>query len=239
MPLRILLVDDHHLVRDGLRRVLECFSDLLLVGESSDGLDAVNMARDVRPDLVLMDITLDGLDGVEATRRIRAAQPTTKVLGLSMHTGSRTVASMLEAGATGYLSKFCRADELARAIRVVGRGGRYLGEQILPALLDIRPVRDAGTKGEDPPSLTPRQRGVLRLLAAGRTTKEIAEELDIGIRTVETHRRNISRRFDVHGLAELVKLAIRERLVSAGPNERPPARDYSAAPPPPLPPAER
>lgn len=212
--MNILLVDDHQLLRDGLRVLLERESDLHVVGEAEDGLRALELAPKLRPDIVLMDISMPGLNGIDATRRMCALLPRVRVIGLSMNADRRYVHAMFEAGACGYLLKSSAADELIRAVRAVSRGEKYVSPAIAGVVLEAF-VGGPSAKAADPLSrLSTREREVLQLLAEGKTTKEIASRLGLAPSTVETHRRQISAKLEVHTVAELTKLAIRAGLTS-------------------------
>jgi len=209
----VLLADDHNVMRDGLRRLLEGTDGIRVVGDVADGRDAVRVAKENCPDVVVMDVTMPGLNGVEATRQIRAALPKTKVLALSMHTDGQFVTEMLKAGASGYLLKTCVVDELVLAIRAVNSGKVYLGPEIGPVLAEIYIGKSAGT---DAPgvSLTRRQREILQLIAEGLTTKQIARQLARSAKTIEMHRRHLMEKLNLHGVADLTKYAIRRGLTS-------------------------
>ena len=213
MTTTVLLADDHNVMRDGLRRLLEGTDGIRVVGDVADGRDAVRVAKENCPDVVVMDVTMPGLNGVEATRQIRAALPKTKVLALSMHTDGQFVTEMLKAGASGYLLKTCVVDELVLAIRAVNSGKVYLGPEIGPVLAEIYIGKSAGT---DAPgvSLTRRQREILQLIAEGLTTKQIARQLARSAKTIEMHRRHLMEKLNLHGVADLTKYAIRRGLTS-------------------------
>ena len=212
--MNVLLVDDHQLMRAGLRALLEREPDLRVIGEASDGLQALELASKVHPDIVLMDVTMPGLNGIDATRRLCTAMPRIRVIGLSMNADRRYVHAMFEAGASGYLLKSSAADELIRAVRAVARDEKYVSPAIAGVVLEAF-VGGAHAQPADPLSpLSSREREVLQLLAEGKTTKEIAARLGLAASTVETHRKQISTKLDVHSVAELTKLAIRAGLTS-------------------------
>ena len=213
MTTTVLLADDHNVMREGLRRLLEGTDGIRVVGDVADGRDAVRVAKENCPDVVVMDVTMPGLNGVEATRQIRAALPKTKVLALSMHTDGQFVTEMLKAGASGYLLKTCVVDEQELAIRAVNSGKVYLGPEIGPVLAEIYIGKSAGT---DAPgvSLTRRQREILQLIAEGLTTKQIARQLARSAKTIEMHRRHLMEKLNLHGVADLTKYAIRRGLTS-------------------------
>jgi len=209
----VLLADDHNVMRQGLRRLLEGTDGIRVVGEVADGREAVRVAKENRPDVVVMDVSMPGLNGVEATRQIRAALPKTKVLALSVHTDGQFVTEMLKAGATGYLLKTCVVDELVLAIRAVNSGKVHLGPEIGPVLAETYIGKSAGT---DTPgvSLTRRQRETLQLIAEGLTTKQIALKFARSAKTVEMHRRHLMNKLNLHSVADLTKYAVRRGLTS-------------------------
>ena len=199
-------------MRDGLRMLLEKESGFQVVGDAADGRAAVELARSLQPDIVVMDITLPGLNGIEATRQVRLAAPNAKIISLSMHSDKRYVLEMLKAGASAYLLKNCASDELVRAIHAVLANQRFLSPVIADVVVDHlmnNPTSSAGTAFTD---LTPREREVLQMIAEGRTSKEIAKELRSSIKTVETQRRDMMQKLDLHSVAELTRYAIREGL---------------------------
>jgi two-component system NarL family response regulator len=191
MSIRVLLADDHQMLRDGLRAVLALEKDVEVVGEASDGHAAVEMAGELVPDVVLMDIGMYGLNGVEATRRIKAENQNVKVIALSTYSDKRYVLSMIEAGASGYVLKAAAVDEMCRAVRAVAGGKRYLSPDVAGVVMDAR---------FRPPA------------EPGASLSSILGSLHIAPSTVETHRRNIMKKLDVHSVAELTKYAIREGL---------------------------
>ncbi len=211
---RILLADDHAIVRDGLKSMLEDEEDLQVIAEAEDGRQAVSMAHEIKPDVVIMDVAMPDLNGVEATRQIVSDKLGVKVIALSMHSETRFISRMLQAGARGYLLKDCAFNELARAIRAVLEGQIYLSPQITGVVVEDY-LQHLGGKAQEPPELlTARQREVLQLMAEGYSTKQIAESLHVSVKTVETHRQHIMEKVDVHSVAELTKYAIREGLTS-------------------------
>jgi DNA-binding NarL/FixJ family response regulator len=209
--IRLLLADDHQIVREALRSVLEKEPDIEIAGEAGDGETTLTLARDLAPDIVVMDIAMPGINGIEATRRIIAANPAIRVLALSTYFDRSFVIQMLEAGATGYISKAAGRDELLRGIRSVAAGKPYLCQDIA-AMLVKNPSGGEEGGGE---RLGRREIQVLQLIADGKTSAEIGAQLYISTSTVEVHRRNIMRKLDLHSVAELTKYAIRQGLVSA------------------------
>ncbi|MBK8598333.1 MAG: response regulator transcription factor [Holophagales bacterium] len=212
MSTTILLVDDHRIVREGLRTLLGQQPDLTVVGEASDGRDAVAQACLLRPDVIVMDIAMPELNGVEATRLILAQLPAVRIVALSMYADRRFVAEILRAGALGYVLKDGAFEELALAIRTVTEGKTYLSPSIAGLVVEEL-VRRTETPGS--PSLgglTPRERQVLKLLADGMRPREIAQELAISAKTVEVHKQNLMNKLEIHTASELTRFAIREGL---------------------------
>lgn len=213
MSIRILLVDDHRVLREGLAALLRGEPEFAVVGEAGDGRVAERLARDLAPDVVLMDVGLPDLNGIDATRRILAVAPATRIIALSMHSEQRLVMEMLRAGASGYLLKDAAYDELVRGIRTV-LGGMPLLDPRLAREVITQCLAQAESNGAASAFslLTARQREVLQRLAEGRNVKEIAGELGLSVKTVETHRAHVMRKLRLHSLAELVRYAIREGL---------------------------
>ena len=213
MTIRIMLVDDHEVVRAGCRGLLDKQPDLEVVAEASDGREAVEIAARTDLDLIVMDVAMAGLNGTEATRRIIADCPEVRVLALSMHPSQRVVNEILRAGASGYLLKSCALEDLVRAVRIVHSGRTYLSPEIAGALVDEL-VRSSASQEDKPGAavLTPREREVLQLVAEGKSSKEIAATLYVSKKTVDTHRQHIMERLDLRTVAELTKYAIREGL---------------------------
>lgn len=214
MSTRILLVDDHQITRQGLRSLLEKESDMEVVSEAEEGRTAVRMAGKLLPDIVVMDVSMPDLNGMEAARQITSQHPEVKVIALSMHSDALFVTEMLKNGASGYLLKDCAFEELAGAIRIVADGKTYLSPSISGVVVDdyLHRFSRAGASGEQ--ILSSREREVLQLLAEGKSTKRIALELHISVKTVETHRRQIMEKLDIHSVAELTKYAIRQGFTS-------------------------
>jgi len=206
-----LLVDDHNLVRAGIRVLLERFSDIEIVGEASNGQQALDLIETHRPDIVLADIAMPILSGLELTHRIAETFPETRVLILSMYAHESYVQATLRAGAAGYLLKDAAREELLTAIRTVAQGETYLSSQISPLLMRD----DVGGEHLERPldRLSPRQLQVLKLIAEGRTTKQIALALNISIKTVETHRTRLMERLEIYEVASLVRFAIKSGLI--------------------------
>lgn len=212
MALRIMLADDHKIVRESFRALLEADRAFKVVADVGDGLEAVKAALEFKPDVIVMDITMPNLDGPGATRRILSQMPQVRVLALSMHTHHQFVAMMINAGACGYVLKSCQAKELAAAIRLVAAGKTYFsrGVKVQPTLKN---VDIEGTEAPPPLScLSEREREVLKLFADGHETREIAQKLGLAEKTVATHREHIMGKLDITSMAGLTKYAIREGL---------------------------
>ncbi len=211
--IRVLVVDDHTIVREGIRALLARQRDIEVVGEASDGQQAVDQVLALRPDIVLMDIAMPGMDGLQATEKIRSSAPETRILVLTQYENKEYVLPLLRAGAAGYLIKLTRATELVDAIRAVHQEGAYLPPAIAHAVVtDI--AQPARTEPALAPLLTDREKEVVRLIASGSTSRGIAERLHISVRTVDTHRANIMEKLGVHSSAELIMYAIREGIVN-------------------------
>jgi DNA-binding NarL/FixJ family response regulator len=211
--MRVLLADDHTLVRAGIRTLIEGLDGASVVAETGDGLEAVDLCERLRPDVVLLDVTMPGLNGLEAAPRIARVSPGTKILVLSMHASEGYVAQALRAGVHGYLLKDAAATELEVALRAVLRGSSYLSPAISRHVVDGF-LRGTGQPASPLSLLTARQREILQLVAEGRSTKEIAADLGLSVKTVETHRAQLMERLEIRDVAGLVRLAIREGLVS-------------------------
>jgi DNA-binding NarL/FixJ family response regulator len=201
----VLLVDDHALVRRGFRRMLEDDADIKVVGEASDGEEAVRLAIDLRPDVTVMDCALPEFSGIEATRRIRGALPTARILMLSMHAEETLVRQAMDAGARGYVLKNARDLDLVKAVRSVAEG---------KVVLDPQVSKPSSLKGERAGGLTPRELEILQHIVDGKSNKEIATELKLSANTVAVHRANIMDALGIHKAAELVVYAIRHGLVN-------------------------
>lgn len=214
MSIRILLVEDHSIVREGLKALLEKQPDIEVVGQAEDGRKAVHMSRELLPDVVIMDIAMPDMNGIEATRLIMRESPSTKIIGLSIHLDRRYVVEMLKAGSSGYLLKDCAFEELTNAVHTVVRGNIYLSPQISDIIINEYMNLLSKEDGSVFSVLTTREREVLQLLAEGKRTREIASLLRISTKTVETYRQQIMDKLDIRNVAELTKYAIREGLTS-------------------------
>lgn len=209
--MKILVADDHTLVRAGLISLIARLPEMEVVGEAADGRQALRMVRDLLPDMVLMDIAMPGLNGLEAAERIHGIHPQTKIIILSMHASEEYVAQALKAGASGYLLKDAATSELEMALKSVAAGQFYLSPAISRQVVDNY-LRGGPTGVE---LLTPRQREILQLVAEGKSTREIADTLHLSVKTVETHRAQLMERLDIHDVAGLIRYALRKGLISA------------------------
>ncbi len=205
MQLRILLAEDHVILRQGLRALIEQNPEMRVIGEAGDGRSAVSLAGELAPDVVLMDLNMPGLNGFDATQQIRKMRPGTKVVGVSAHNDPRYVMDMFNAGASGYVHKEQAFEQLSTAIQSVVEGKTYVSPSI------ARSMAQYATNGGRS-NLTSREREVLQLMSEGRATKEIAAVLDVSAKTIETHRRELMEKLELYSLAELTKYALREGL---------------------------
>lgn len=214
-PIRILLADDHNVMRRGLRLLLESQPGFSVVGEASDGRQAVDQALATRPDVVVLDITMPRLSGTEAAQRITESLPDTAVVILSMHADEGYVLRALKAGARGYLVKDSAEDDLIEAIKAVSEGKAYFSPEVSKMLVEdyVREIRTRGAE-DSYELLTTREREILHLLAEGKSNKDIAALLNLSLFTVETHRRNLQEKLNLHNLAELILYAVRKGLIS-------------------------
>ena len=217
MSIKILLADDHGIIRQGLRSLLEKESDLEVIAEAEDGREAFGLARELRPDIVIMDITMPNLNGIEATHKITGELPETKVIALSIHSNRRFVADMLKAGASGYILKECLFDELIQAIRTVADKGIYLSPRITDVVIGDYVKQLSQIPDSKLSVLNEREHEVLQMIAEGKSTKQVALTLHVSTKTIEANRRQIMDKLDIHTIAELTKYAIREGLTSLEP----------------------
>lgn len=214
--IRLLLVDDHQIVRAGLRMLFMAEPDIEIVGEANNAAEALEAVRALEPDVVLMDVAMPGISGIEATRRIKDANPDVKVLALTMHEDEQYFFEMLNAGASGYMPKRAAPDDLVSAIRVVNQGEVYLYPSLAKLLVkDFLGRSEAGVESAAD-ILTPREREILTQIAEGYTNREIAQQLTISHKTVDRHRENIMRKLNLHSRVELVKYAIEKGLITIG-----------------------
>ncbi|MDR7422269.1 MAG: response regulator transcription factor [Armatimonadota bacterium] len=213
-PLRVVLAEDHAIVREGIRRLLAAEPDIVVVGEAADGHAAVELTETLRPDVVCMDISMPGLSGLEATRQIKARLPEVGIVVLTMHEDEAYFYELVKAGASGYVLKRASARDLVDAVRAVAGGHTFLHPLIAQRLVSEHERtggRDDDRRRYD--GLTERERQVVRLIANGKTNREIAEALHISVKTVETHRTHIMEKLDLHDRAHLVRYAVRKGLI--------------------------
>jgi DNA-binding NarL/FixJ family response regulator len=213
--LKILIADDHEIVRKGLRAILEGQRELEIVGEAEDGRQAVAMAKELNPHIVVLDLAMPSLNGLEATKQIMKARPQTKVLILTMQEADPLIRDVLDAGARGYILKTDAGRDLLTAVEALRRNKTFFTSKVAQMILegflkgDARP-RDAQTPGD---RLTARQREIVQLLAEGKSSKEVAVALGLSVKTAETHRANIMRKLDCHSVSEIVRYAIRNKII--------------------------
>jgi DNA-binding NarL/FixJ family response regulator len=213
-PIRVLIADDHALVRAGLRALAASLKDVQVVGEAADGRQALALVKEHRPDVVLMDFSMPGLNGLEAAARIGKDYPEVRVLMLSAHSNEEYVCQALRAGVAGYLLKDSGTAELELAIRAVAGGQTFLSPAVSKHVINDY-VRRVGGEAGSLEILTPRQREILQMIAEGQTTKEIARTLHLSVKTVETHRSQLMERLNIHDVAGLVRYAVRVGLVQS------------------------
>ena len=213
MSIRIILVDDHRIVREGISGILRACPEFDVVAEAGDGKSAIEFTRELSPDVVIMDISLPDMTGIEAAREILGSNPKIKIIALSMHTDTRFVRDMLDSGASGYLLKDCASDELVRAVLLVSTNQIYVSPQIANTV--IKDYRDRnGHHPEHQGKLSARELTILRLISEGKSIKEAASKLNLSPKTVETLRMRIMNKLDVHSTAQLIKYALRIGLTS-------------------------
>ncbi len=215
MSIRILIADDHKILRDGLKALVEKEPDITVVGEAETGKTAVSLAQKLSPNIIILDISMPDLNGIEAARKIIKANPNVKIVALSAHADQHFIREMMTAGAAAYILKGTAYEELVRAIREVMKGKKYLSPDIARGVLDTY-VKLSRPMSDNPAFvvLTDREREALQMIAEGKSTKEIAGSMEVSVKTVETHRRNIMEKLNIHSIAELTKYAIREGLTS-------------------------
>jgi two-component system response regulator NreC len=215
MSIKVMIADDHQIVREGLRAMLEKEHDIKVVGEAVDGRMTERLARELVPDVIIMDVAMPDLNGIEATRQIVAELPGVKIIALSMHDDRRFVLNMFKAGAVGYMLKDCAFKDLAKAIRVVMSNKTYLSHEIADIVVKDYLASSSPAESSVFHLLSPREREVLQLIAEGKTSPQIADNLHISVKTVESHRQQIMIKLKIKTVAELTKYAIREGLTSA------------------------
>jgi len=218
MNIRVLIADDHKIMREGLRSLLKDQPDIKVIAEAEDGRNAVQLACELLPDVVIMDVAMSDMNGIDATRKIIAGAPSVKVIALSMYSNRRFVIEMLKAGARGYLLKDCTFQDLASAIRTVFGNRTYLSPGISDILIKDYLHNLSREESDEKPTvfsiLTEREREVIQLLAEGKTTKEIATVLKVSVKTIEAFRHKIMKKLNIHSIAKLTKYAVREGLTS-------------------------
>lgn len=214
MTVTIVIADDHKLMREGLSSLLGQQGDIIVVGQANNGREAVQLTERLGPDVVVMDVSMPDLNGIDATRQIISRKPRTKVIALSMHSDRQFVAEMFRAGASGYLLKDSAFDELASAIRAVAKNQTYIAPKISGFSLEEYTSNNSGGEPLVFPRLSDREREVLQMISEGKATKEIAAELHLSAKTVETHRQHLMDKLDMYSVAELTKFAIREGLTT-------------------------
>ncbi len=214
MSIKIILCDDHRIVREGLRSLLKKEEDMQVVGECVNGVEACKKARDCQPDIVVLDVAMPDLNGIAAARRIQGEAPNAKILALSMHSDRHFITGMLQAGASGYLLKDCAFAELINAIRTIVSGGMYVSPKIAENVLSEFAQRERNPRKLAKMELSAREEEILQFIAEGKSTKAIAKALDLSVKTVETHRQNIMHKLKVDSVAGLTKYAIREGLTT-------------------------
>jgi len=214
MKIKILLVDDHQILRDGIRSLVKGYDDMEVIGEAADGREALDMVEKLSPDVVIMDISMPDLNGIDATRMIINEAPDIKVIALSMHHDKQFVSEIFKAGASGYLIKDSAFDELEHAIRIVISGQTYINPQIASLVVESLVNQSVTPNPKSFSLLTEREREVLQLIADGKSTKQIAIDLNVSSKTIESHRRQVMGKLNVRSVADLTKFAIREGLTT-------------------------
>lgn len=215
MVIRVVIIDDHTIVRAGMRMLLQSDPEIEIAGEGETGLDALRLAHDLAPDVIVMDVSMPQMDGIEATRRIKTEVPKSSVLAVTIHEGADYFFRMLQAGASGYVPKRAAPDELLRAIHTVAEGNVFLEPGIAKELVSDYLMRvEEGAEQDSYDGLTEREREVLVHIAEGETNREIAHKLGISVKTVERHCENIMSKLNLHSRTELVKYALRKNLIS-------------------------
>jgi DNA-binding NarL/FixJ family response regulator len=218
MPvLKVLIADDHEIVRQGLRSMLEAQRDCQIVGEAADGRQAVSMTKELNPDVVILDIGMPTLNGLEAARQILKHRPQTKILILTMHESDSVIREVLDAGARGYILKTDAGRDLVAAVDSLRRNKTFFTSRVSQMILDgfLKGDPRPQESGSGAIRLTPRQREIVQLLAEGKSSKEVAVALDLSVKTAETHRANIMRKLDCHSVSEVVRYAIRNNIIEA------------------------
>ena len=210
--IKIILADDHRIVREGIRSLLEKSDHLEVIAEAENGREAVQMAKELNPDVILMDIAMPLLNGLEATLQIKRDCPDVKVLALTIHEDEEYIRQMLASGAMGYITKYAATDELVQAVETVFKGEMVLSPAITRLVVEDY-LRWADVQQENPDKLTPREREVLQLIAEGHKNKEISDILKISLKTVKAHRNNLMQKLDLHSQGELIRYAIQKKII--------------------------
>ena len=213
MNIRILLVDDHKIMRDGLRAVLEKETDFQIVAEASNGREAVEVAKRLKPDIIIMDVVMPGVNGIDATIQIRKSCPQAHIIALTMHADKGYLTRMLRAGTAGYLLKDCAAEELVKALRDITAGKRYISSDIAALLMDEYADKTTQHTQVGDIKLNPREIAFLRLLADGLSGREIAEQLEVSIKTIDRSRQQLMEKLQIFTVAELTRYAIQHGIV--------------------------
>jgi two-component system, NarL family, response regulator NreC len=211
--IRVVIADDHHLVREGIRALLEKTSDIEVVGEAADGRETIGLVERLKPDVLLMDISMPHLNGIQALQRMKALNLATKTVILSMHSDEILVREAVQYGAKCYLLKGSVSDELLLAVRAAYRGAAYFSPAISDSIVAGDASPDAHAAGPPKPRLTSREQDILRLISKGRTNNEMSTLMHISIKTVERHRTNLMAKLNAHNLVELIRIAIKQRLI--------------------------
>jgi len=214
--IRVIIVDDHALVRDGIRALLSLVADVEVIGEASNGMEALERVRELNPDVVLMDLSMPVMNGLEATRKIRKEFPRTQVIAVTQYDDSEYVIPVIKAGACGYITKMVAFSELASAIQAAYRGDSFLSPSAATILVDGYQQKDSsGGEKDTYQQLTDREREVLKLVAEGHTIKEIADMLVVSPKTIEWYKASLMKKLDIHSKTDLIKFAIRKRIITA------------------------
>lgn len=214
MTIKIILADDHNVLREGLKSLLNQQQDFEVIGEADNGRDAVRLTKKLEPDIVVLDIGMPNMNGIQATQHIVAEVPDTKVLALSMHSDHQFVVKMLQAGASGYMLKDCAYEELISAVRDITAGKFYLSKDVTGVVISNYINMIQAVDAVSHPTLTSRERETLQLIAEGKSTAETANLLNVSPKTIETHRKNMMDKLDIHNIADLTKYAVREGITS-------------------------
>lgn len=214
MTIKIILADDHNVLREGLKSLLNQQQDFEVIGEADNGRDAVRLTKKLEPDIVVLDIGMPNMNGIQATQHIVAEVPDTKVLALSMHSDHQFVVKMLQAGASGYMLKDCAYEELISAVRDINAGKFYLSKDVTGVVINNYINMIQAVDAVSHPTLTSRERETLQLIAEGKSTAETANLLNVSPKTIETHRKNMMDKLDIHNIADLTKYAVREGITS-------------------------